>query len=129
MQRVTNRSGFTLIEVLVAIVLLGVGVAGVHIGLSAVARNTARLEESARANRLGARKLDELIANGEAATGNASGDFSEEGAPNISWSLSSEPTGVENLNAIVLTVQTPQDTQDSAKQLRTLLYLPPVTQE
>jgi prepilin-type N-terminal cleavage/methylation domain-containing protein len=124
-----NHRGFTLIEGLVAIVLLAVGVAGVHLALGAVARNTARVEESGRMLRLGSRKLDELIASGEAATGNAAGDFSAEGLPSVTWNMITEPTGVANLNAIILTVQGPNDTEDNAKQIRTLLYTPPVLEQ
>lgn len=125
---VVKKRGFTLIEVLVAIILLGTGIAAVSLALGNVARNAARIEESASLNRLAARKLDELVATGEAINGNASGTFEEEGFPNVNWSITSEPSGVENLNTITITVSK-EANDETGKQISTLMFVPPVEDE
>jgi prepilin-type N-terminal cleavage/methylation domain-containing protein len=125
---VVKKRGFTLIEVLVAIILLGTGVASVSLALGNVARNAARIEESATLNRLAARKLDELVATGEAINGNASGTFQDEGFPDVNWSVTSEPTGVENLNTITITVSK-EANSETGKQISTLVFVPPAQEE
>lgn len=56
-----NQSGFTLLEVLVASVLMGIAVGGVLNGLAASARNAARLTQYDRATLLARHKMDELL--------------------------------------------------------------------
>jgi general secretion pathway protein I len=57
-----NQRGFTLLEVLVATLVMGIAVAGVLGGLSASARNAARLTDYDRATLLAKSKMDELLA-------------------------------------------------------------------
>lgn len=57
-----NR-GFTLLEVLVATLIMSVAVAGLLSALSATARNAARLTDYDRATLLAKSKMDELLAN------------------------------------------------------------------
>ena len=61
-ERLRSQSGFTLLEVLVATAVMGIAVAGVLSGLSASARNAARLTAYDRATLLARSKMDELIA-------------------------------------------------------------------
>ena len=56
-----NRRGFTLLEVLVATVIMAIAVAGVLSALSTSMRNAARLTEYDRAALFARRKLDELL--------------------------------------------------------------------
>src|SRR5580704_15126800 len=57
-----RQSGFTLLEVLVATLIMGIAVAGVLGGLAASARNAARLTDYDRATLLAKSKMDELLA-------------------------------------------------------------------
>jgi general secretion pathway protein I len=57
-----KERGFTLLEVLVATAVMGIAVAGILSGLSASARNAARLTAYDRATLLAKSKMDELIA-------------------------------------------------------------------
>ena len=53
--------GFTLLEVLVATLIMGIAVAGVMSGLAGATRNAARLNEYDRATALAQQKMDELL--------------------------------------------------------------------
>lgn len=57
-----NRRGFTLLEVLVATVIMTVAIGGALSALSAAMRNAARLTDHDRAAMLARRKMDELLA-------------------------------------------------------------------
>ena len=60
-----NRRGFTLLEVLVATLIMGIAVSGVLSGLAAAARNAARLNQYDRATLLARQKMDELLVDQE----------------------------------------------------------------
>jgi general secretion pathway protein I len=57
-----SQKGFTLLEVLVATLIMGIAVSGVLSALSASARNAARLTDYDRATLLAKSKMDELLA-------------------------------------------------------------------
>jgi prepilin-type N-terminal cleavage/methylation domain-containing protein len=61
MRRAHKQKGFTLLEVLVAALIMGVAVAGLLQGLSASTRNAARLAQFDRATLLARQKMDELL--------------------------------------------------------------------
>jgi general secretion pathway protein I len=60
---VKNQRGFTLLEVLVATVIMGVAVTGLLSALSAAARNAAHLTGYDRMTLLAKSKMDELLVN------------------------------------------------------------------
>lgn len=115
--------GFTLIEVLVAIVLVAVGVTGTLSALSAMAQSKTRVQQSQLMQKLAEDKLAEVIATGDAFNGAASGSFEDQGAADITWSSQDDTTGVENLDAITVTVKK-GDREVSAS---TLFYRAPAT--
>jgi general secretion pathway protein I len=57
-----SEKGFTLLEVLVATLIMGIAVAGALSGLAGASRNAARLNEYDRATVLAKQKMDELLA-------------------------------------------------------------------
>jgi len=57
-----SQRGFTLLEVMVAALVMGIAVAGVLSGLAGAARNAARLTEYDRATLVAKQKMDELLA-------------------------------------------------------------------
>jgi len=58
-----NQRGFTLLEALVATMIMGVAVAGIMDALAASTRNVTRLTQADRAVLLARTKMDELLAN------------------------------------------------------------------
>jgi len=61
MKRTSPQQGFTLLEVLVASLIMGLAVAGMLGGLSTSTRNAARLSNYDRATLLARQKMDELL--------------------------------------------------------------------
>jgi len=59
--RAGNRHGFTLLEVLVATLIMGIAVSGILSGMAGAARNAARLTDYDRATLLAKQKMDELL--------------------------------------------------------------------
>ena len=61
-----RRRGFTLLEVLVASLIMGIAVSGILSGLAAASRNASRLTAYDRATLLGREQMDELLADQKA---------------------------------------------------------------
>lgn len=59
----SQQRGFTLLEALVATMIMGIAVAGILEALTASSRNTARLTQADRAVLLARTKMDELLVN------------------------------------------------------------------
>jgi len=60
------RGGFTLLEVLVASLIMGIAVSGILSGLAAASRNASRLTAYDRATLLAREKMDQLLADQKA---------------------------------------------------------------
>lgn len=108
----SRARGLTLIEVLVAVVLCGAGLAVASLGIAASIRADAHADDLARA----ADGLEHLLArleSGELPLEESAGVLegqgeswgtSEPGAPQLQWELALSPTDVEGLQEARLTV-------------------------
>jgi prepilin-type N-terminal cleavage/methylation domain-containing protein len=105
--RAKRGRGFTLIEVLVAAMVLGVAIVGALGAFSATMRALGVAEFDSAAARLGQAKMAEVRALDELPLGESSGDFGEDN-PGFTWSLNIEPvgeeTGLQGLYQIELTI-------------------------
>ncbi len=88
-----------------SVVLLGVGIVSVLGAYSAIARSEDRAREVEKMHRLAVGKYSEMRAITDTFSGSESGDFTEEGQPDYVWEMAVDPTGIENLDAITLTVE------------------------
>jgi prepilin-type N-terminal cleavage/methylation domain-containing protein len=103
-----SQGGFTLLEALVATMIMGVAVAGIMDALAASSRNVSRLTQSDRAVVLARAKMDELLVN-DALPRNqfVEGVFSgaEAGAINTGWRARVTPLeaapGAVDLNWVI----------------------------
>lgn len=116
--------GFTLLEAMAAVVLLGVGIVGAMSANAQVIRVESRARQSERMMRLAQAKLAELIATGQAET-STNGDFADQNLPDVTWNLEVNTTGITDLNSATMTVQL--QNSDQSYRLDTLLFVPPQT--
>ncbi len=104
-----RRAGFTLVEVIIATALLGLGIAMGFSALSGMTRTELLLREKEKMNLLAVQKLDEVLAVGSVATQETEGSFQEYGEPNYQWSLETADSGTENLETVRVVVRTSED--------------------
>lgn len=93
-KRVPRRGGFTLLEVLVATVIMGIAVAGLIAGLSQSVKNAARLADYDRTAMLARTKMNDLLLQpGLPFQGEVSGEFSaaEAGGMKSGWRAELRP--------------------------------------
>ena len=103
-----QQRGFTLLEALVATMIMGVAVAGIMDALAASSRNVSRLTQSDRAVVLAHSKMDELLVNDTLPRNQfVEGFFSgaEAGAINTGWRAKVTPIeaapGLVDLNWVI----------------------------
>lgn len=97
------KAGFSLIEALVALVITGVGIAGILGAFGSTQRSEALSLRAEKMQRLAKAKLDEILATRDFNT--ESGDFSLDGEPNFVWSMTDETTPVTDLDNVTVRVE------------------------
>ncbi|MBX3117534.1 MAG: type II secretion system protein [Fimbriimonadaceae bacterium] len=120
-----QRRGFSLVEVLVSIALLGLGISACLGALAEMANGETRAERAEHLQMLAKRKLDEIIATAEYQQAPLDGDFEVEGYPDISWEASTEQSGVENLEIVRFTIN--GEGNSISYSLTRLVFRQPVT--
>jgi len=120
-----RTKGFTIVEVVVATVLIVVGITALMRGLGAVDKATAALLEKDKVSRLAQQKLDEVIATEEYKTA-TQGSF-DSPDEKYSWTLENVATGVESLVGLRLTVTDSTRANGRTGVAETLKYEPPTT--
>jgi len=85
-----KKAGFTLLEVMVATLIMGIAVTGLIVGLSQSVRNASRLASYDRAAALARSQMNELLLSDQLPfDGEIEGRF--EGAPNSGWRAVTKP--------------------------------------
>lgn len=123
--RQIGKRGFSLIEVLCAIVVLGVGIVGLTQGLTTALSASKESELQSEAALLAAGRIETLRADGYYIDGTEEGD-GEEGLDQFHWEQTISRTDLEGLHEVSVAVRLGQ----SGKQiyeLRTLLFDPPAS--
>jgi prepilin-type N-terminal cleavage/methylation domain-containing protein len=116
-----RSKGFSLIEAMVASVLVAVGVSSVLHGYASLSRAQSQLQERDRMQRLAVSKYDELLATGitNVAT---SGDFQDYNETRYKWTLDSETTATTGLSTVQITVDAVDPNDTNQVQVNGLLY-------
>jgi len=102
----SNRNrihAFTLVEALVAAALVGLGIASVLGGISALMRAESKALEAEELQRFAHRKFQEFGTVVDPSAAEDSGTFEEEGRPDVAWSATVETTEVESLLQVSVT--------------------------
>ncbi|MGC4044509.1 MAG: prepilin-type N-terminal cleavage/methylation domain-containing protein [Armatimonas sp.] len=119
-----GAKGFTLIELLVAILLVGICIAGVFGGLTALGKADAAARDTVLVQRLAQKKLADVALTGDPSLMDEKGDFSEEGYPDATWSMTYEQeSDLTTLQRVTVTAER----QNQSQTLTTLVYVPPAT--
>ena len=94
---------FTLVEMLVTILLVGIALAGVFGGLRALGAAETKARDADLAQRLAASKLAEFGPVQDPITAGDKGDFTDEGYPDVTWEASVESGSTENVDRVTIT--------------------------
>jgi prepilin-type N-terminal cleavage/methylation domain-containing protein len=113
--------GFTIIEVLMATVLVSIAVAATFGAISRITAADAKAQTADLLQRLAAEKLNDLSILTSPSAAGTSGDFTDRGYPDISWSINDQSTSVDNVDEVTVTVTQGRSTQA----LTTLVFIPP----
>lgn len=124
--RRSKRKGFSLIEAVAAVALVGIGVASAMGGLAAMAKTDRQLVEREAMQKLAVQKYDEIISTGQIDTAELSGDFSEQNNDDYEWSATVEPSGEENLEILSVTVTKVGDPDGPQSSVDGMLFRPPI---
>lgn len=117
--------GYTLIEAVVTVFVVGIGIVGAVYGLGVLTKAEGELREREILSRLARQKFDELAATRSFNQGEVSGNFESQGYQAVQWSSESAPTGVENVDSLTLTVTPPSNWRAGVITRTGLLYVPP----
>src|SRR5215212_3500381 len=125
MRSANQMAGFSLLEVMCAILILGVGLAGLTQGITAALKSSKESELQTTAALLAAGQIETLRADGFVIDGETDGD----GDGDLSlyhWKQSVTRTRVEGLHEVEVVVEN-ANTGKMIYELRTLLFDPPVS--
>jgi type IV pilus modification protein PilV len=120
-----RQEGFSLIEVMISMLILGVGLVGLVHGMSSALSAGKEVETQSQAALLAAGQMETLRADGFVTEGETEGEFTGE-LSIYSWKQSVVPTTPEGLFEVTVTIQK----GDAAiYELKTMLFDPPIIRE
>ena len=122
-RRRTHAGGFTLIEAVVAILLVGIGIVAVFGGMRSLAAADSKAKTAELLQRLAQSKVEELESATDPTTVGSGGDYSQQGYPNITWTVDLETSATDNLDKMTVTAIQGNEQQS----LIVLLFIPPAT--
>jgi len=123
--RATQRTaGFSLVEVMCAIVILGIGLVGLTQGITTALTSSKECEVQTTAALIAAGQIETLRAEGFIIDGETDGD-GDEGLSLYHWKQSITTTPIDGLHEVTVLVENSQ-TGKAIYELRTLLFDPPL---
>ena len=93
----SRRRGFTLVEVLVAVALTGIGIASVISAIGAMTKSQTRMLQTSRMQRLATEKFEEIVAIQDFTT--PSGDFTDRNDNAYTWEMTTSPVSIQSSNS------------------------------
>ncbi|MCB0826378.1 MAG: type II secretion system protein [Fimbriimonadaceae bacterium] len=121
MNNASAKSGFTLVEVLVSVFVLGVAITAMMSAITGLIRAERAVGEKEIVTRLAYEKLEELIATEEYST-QAGGSFDDERYSDYTWTAEVVNTGTASLIGVRVQVQSNSKGSATAE---TVIYEPP----
>lgn len=115
--------GFSLVEVICALFILGVCVAGVTEGVTLALRSSKESELQTSAALLASSRIELIRADGYFTDGEEDGDFGDE-FPAYSWRQTIAETSIEGLHEVTVAVNQ-TSTKEEIYELKTLLFKMP----
>lgn len=107
---------------MVAIVLVGTGLAALTSGLGAITKSFRKSVEREEVERLAQDKYDELVATGEYVVA-AEGEYEDERNKGAKWSIEPSTTSIEGVVYVRVTVEVPRSGRSAL--VEGLVYSPP----
>ena len=113
---------------LAAVLILSIGIAGVYGGLAALTKGEARARDQELVQRLADEKYEEVISTEPDLSAPQNGDFADRNLPDVTWEMESTPSGIENLQSIVVRVEfRGRDSRAPTGESAGVVYVPPIT--
>src|SRR5262249_44280588 len=119
-----RQRGLTLVEVLVAAVVVGAGLALVASALSSAIRAESHSENLVRISRLLDLQLGR-IEGGVLPVQAATGDFSTDGEPDVTWTISVDPTQTANMVQVTIEADWDESGTRQDMEIYRLIYQDP----
>ena len=117
-----HNAGFSLIEVMVAILILGVALAGLITGITTALGSSKESERQTTAALIAAGQIETLRAGGDLEDGEETGDGGEALAL-YHWKQTISPTDIAGLHEVDVVVENTQNNQ-MIYELKTMLFEP-----
>lgn len=129
MNSAQNRhlAGYSLIEALVSMVVVGIALVGCISALSAMTRSEDRALMTEKMNRLAGEKFDEIIATEDYINTSLSGNFDDRGESGFTWQVEVNPTSESNLDSVTVTVSKESGSVAQPVTITGLMYVPETT--
>jgi type IV pilus modification protein PilV len=124
MNRNRRNAGFSLVEVIVAIVILSIALVGLAHGITTALSSSKESESQTAAAMYAAGLIETLRAEGDLADGQTEGDCGAE-LPLYRWTESVTGAGIDGLHEVDVSIQSAR-TGQAIYELKTLLFEPPV---
>lgn len=115
--------GFTVVEVMVASLLMVTAVVVVLGGVRAIQRANVHAANMSLLQRLASEKLEDAVASGDVTTYGSQGDFSDRGYSDATWTLNIQNSSATNVEEMTVTATRGKDTQT----LNQYVYIQPST--